>query len=163
PLQDGDADYLRRMMARVEGMPLPALEQGVAWNWETFAEFLDRFEGSIALNAGSLAGHCAIRRYVPRTAAIAHPASPPTHPPAPVAVTRARPGGSVEAGGLGFSAPQRSPHRDGDGQPVASRWGTPEELIAMSEETGQHPGTTLEGIVQGCLDQFSDEEIELLS
>ena len=32
----------------------------------------------------------------------------------------------------------------------------------MSEETGAHPGTTLEGIVQGCLDQFSDDEIELL-
>ena len=35
PLRDGDADYLRRMMAKVEGMPLPALEQGVDWEWET--------------------------------------------------------------------------------------------------------------------------------
>ena len=32
----------------------------------------------------------------------------------------------------------------------------------MCEETGAHAGTTLEGIVQGCLDQFSDDEIELL-
>jgi N-acyl-D-aspartate/D-glutamate deacylase len=32
----------------------------------------------------------------------------------------------------------------------------------MCEETGAHPGTTLEGIVQGCLDVFSDDEIELL-
>ena len=34
------------MMAQVEGMPLPALEQGVDWKWETFGEFLDRFEGA---------------------------------------------------------------------------------------------------------------------
>ena len=27
---------------------------------------------------------------------------------------------------------------------------------------GEHEGTTLEGIVDGCLDQFSDDEIELL-
>ena len=33
----------------------------------------------------------------------------------------------------------------------------------MGEETGAHAGTTLEGIVQGCLDQFSDDEIELLA
>ena len=48
PLHDGDADYLRRMMARVEGMPLPALEQGVDGQWETFGAFLDKFEGSIS-------------------------------------------------------------------------------------------------------------------
>src|SRR5438128_8850931 len=36
PLRAGDADYLRRMMVKVEGMPLVALEQGVDWNWESF-------------------------------------------------------------------------------------------------------------------------------
>jgi N-acyl-D-aspartate/D-glutamate deacylase len=158
PLQDGDADYLRRMMARVEGMPLPALEQGVDWKWETFGEFLDRFEGSISVNAGFLVGHCAIRRYVMGPDAIGGEASPEQ-----IAEMRAELGRSLDAGALGFSFTQSSSHSDGDGQPVASRWATPEELIAMSEETGAHPGTTLEGIVQGCLDQFSDDEIELLS
>jgi N-acyl-D-aspartate/D-glutamate deacylase len=157
PLRDGDADYLRRMMARVEGMPLPALEQGVDWKWESFAEYLDRFEGSIAVNAGFLAGHCAIRRYVMGEDAVGSEATPEQ-----IAAMRAELGRALEAGALGFSFTQSSSHSDGDGQPVASRWATPEELIALSEETGAHPGTTLEGIVQGCLDQFSDAEIELL-
>ena len=64
PLHAEDADYLRRMMAKVEGMPLLALEQGVDWNWESFGDYLDRLEGGIAVNAGFLVGHCAIRRYV---------------------------------------------------------------------------------------------------
>ncbi|MGZ6998990.1 MAG: amidohydrolase family protein, partial [Acidimicrobiia bacterium] len=64
PLHAEDADYLRRMMAKVEGMPLAALEHGVDWSWETFGDYLDRLEGAIAVNAGFLVGHCAIRRYV---------------------------------------------------------------------------------------------------
>jgi N-acyl-D-aspartate/D-glutamate deacylase len=157
PLRDGDADYLRRMMAKVEGMPLPALEHGADWEWETFAQFLDRFEGGISVNAGFLAGHCAIRRYVMGTDAIGNEASPEQ-----IAEMRAELGRALESGALGFSFSQSSSHSDGDGQPVASRWATPEELVAMCEETGAHAGTTLEGIVQGCLDQFSDDEIELL-
>jgi N-acyl-D-aspartate/D-glutamate deacylase len=157
PLRSGDADYLRRMMARVEGMPLPALEQGTDWGWETFAQFLDRFEGNIAVNAGFLAGHCAVRRYVMGPDAIGQSATPEQ-----IAEMRAELGRTLEAGALGFSFTQSSSHSDGDGQPVASRWSTPEELVAMCEETGAHDGTTLEGIVQGCLDQFSDVEIDLL-
>ena len=45
PLRAGDADYLRRMMAKVEGMPLVALERGVDWKWETFGDYLGRLDG----------------------------------------------------------------------------------------------------------------------
>ena len=44
PLAPEDADYLRRMMAKVEGMPLPALETGVEWKWRSFAEYLDALD-----------------------------------------------------------------------------------------------------------------------
>ncbi|MFM7068404.1 MAG: amidohydrolase family protein, partial [Actinomycetes bacterium] len=47
PLIPGDQDYVARMMAKVEGMPLAALEQGIDWNWSTFAEYLDRLEGRL--------------------------------------------------------------------------------------------------------------------
>jgi N-acyl-D-aspartate/D-glutamate deacylase len=63
---------------------------------------------------------------------------------------------------LGFSFTNSTSHSDGDGEPVASRWATHDELIALCEEVGQHEGTTLEGIVPGCLDRFADDEIELL-
>jgi N-acyl-D-aspartate/D-glutamate deacylase len=69
---------------------------------------------------------------------------------------------SIEAGGLGFSTTMSSSHSDGDGRPVASRHASAEEMLALCAAVSEHDGTTLEGIVQGCLDTFSDEEIDLL-
>ncbi len=157
PLLPGDADYLRRMMAKVEGMPLPALEQGTDWSWETFADYLGRLDGRISVNAGFMAGHCALRRYVMGPEAVGHEATP-EQMTAIVGELRS----ALEAGALGFSFTTSSSHSDGDGEPVASRWASVDELMALATETGRHPGTSLEGIVPGCLDQFSDSEIEML-
>jgi N-acyl-D-aspartate/D-glutamate deacylase len=158
PLRPHDADYLRRMMARVEGMPLDALEQGVDWRWETFGQYLDSLQGRIAVNAGFLVGHCALRRYVMGAGAIGNEASSDQLDQM-VRVLHE----SIEAGGLGFSTTLSSTHSDGDGQPVASRHASRHELIALCAAVGNHEGTTLEGIVEGCLDRFSDDEIELLT
>jgi N-acyl-D-aspartate/D-glutamate deacylase len=157
PSRDEDADYTRRMMAQVEGMPLAALEHGVDWRWETFADYLETLEGRIAVNAGFLVGHCALRRYVMGADAIGHEASP-EQLAAMVAVLEQ----SLEAGALGLSTTRSSTHSDGDGQPVASRHASEAELLALCAAVGRHAGTTLEGIVQGCLDMFSDAEIDLL-
>ncbi|MEO6123606.1 MAG: amidohydrolase family protein [Ilumatobacteraceae bacterium] len=157
PLIPGDADYLRKMMAKVEGMPLAALEHGTDWSWETFAEYLDRMDGNISVNAGFLVGHCAIRRYVMGGDAIGSAANPDQ-----VDAMRRELAKAIGAGAIGFSFTNSTSHSDGEGEAVASRWATPDELIALCEETGLHEGTTLEGIVPGCLDQFNDDEIELL-
>ena len=158
PLIPGDADYLRKMMAKVEGMPLAALEHGTDWSWETFAEYLGRMDGKIAVNAGFLVGHCALRRYVMGGEAVGNAATPEQ-----IEAMRAELRIAIEAGALGFSFTNSTSHSDGEGEAVASRWATPDELIALCEETGLHAGTTLEGIVPGCLDQFKDDEIELLA
>ena len=75
PLAPGDAEYIRPMMAKVEGMPLVALETGIDWNWDSFASYLDRLEGRIAINAGFLVGHCALRRTVMGDRAVGNEAS----------------------------------------------------------------------------------------
>jgi N-acyl-D-aspartate/D-glutamate deacylase len=158
PLRSEDAAYTREFMASVEGMSVAALEEGVPWNWETFAEYLDRLEGNIGVNAGFLVGHNAIRRYVMGPESVGNEATPEQ-----VAAMQALLAESIEAGGLGFSTTLSRTHSDGDGKPVASRWATNEEILALCEVVEQHPGTTLEAMTDGCLDQFSDEEIELFS
>ena len=158
PLHAEDADYLRRMMAKVEGMPLAALEQGVDWQWESFGEYLDRLDGNIAVNAGFLVGHCALRRYVMGADAVGREA---TDDELGAMVRELH--SAIEAGGLGFSTTLSKTHSDGDGQPVASRWASEAEVLALCGAVRDHEGTTLEGIIDGCLDQFDDAEIDLLA
>ena len=45
-------DYLLHMLARVEGMPVAALQEGVPWNWRSFGEYLDLIDGTLAPERG---------------------------------------------------------------------------------------------------------------
>ncbi|MET8398167.1 D-aminoacylase [Streptomyces sp900116325] len=157
PDRPDDADYTRRMMSRVEGMALKALEEGVDWSWSTFREYLDALEGRIAVNAGFMVGHCALRRHVMGADAVGGQPGP-----AQLDAMLRLLHDAMDAGAWGLSTTQSATHSDGDGKPVASRHALPEELLALSRAVGEHEGTQLEAIVAGCLDQFSDDEIDLL-
>src|SRR6266511_169627 len=124
PLAEQDADYLRRMMARVEGMPLPALENGVPWNWSSF-------------------GNEATQNQIDEMVRLLHE--------------------SIDAGGIGFSTTLAFTHSDGDGKPVASRWASKEEVLALCGAVRDHEGTTLEYVTDGCMRGFRDDEVELMA
>jgi N-acyl-D-aspartate/D-glutamate deacylase len=116
PIRARDADYIRRMMAKVEGMSLAALENGVDWSWETFEEYLTRLDGNVGVNAGFLVGHCALRRYVMGEESVERTATDDELASMVAELHRA-----LDAGGLGFSTTLAYTHSDGDGKPVASR------------------------------------------
>jgi N-acyl-D-aspartate/D-glutamate deacylase len=158
PLAERDADYTRRMMSKVEGMPLAALEQGVPWNWSTFAEYLDRLDGQVGVNVAFLVGHCALRRHVMGADAVGSEATPDQ-----VAAMVGLLHESLEAGGLGFSTTLSFTHSDGDGQPVASRWASRDEVLALCGAVRDHEGTTLEYVTDGCLRGFRPDEVELMA
>src|SRR3984957_12176163 len=139
PIKPEDADYIRRMMAKVEGMPLAALEQGVPWNWSTFGEYLAALDGQLGVNAGFLVGHCAVRRHVMGADRADEVATDDE-----IAAMRALMADSLAAGGLGFSSSQSRTHSDGDGRPITSRHADRREMVALCEEGAAHEGPTLE-------------------
>lgn len=151
------AEYLARMMARVEGMPLSALER-LDWSWTSFGQWLGRFDGTIAVNAGFLVGHSTLRRAIMGDEAVGMPATD-----AQVTAMVALAERSFTEGALGLSTSQAHTHNDGDGQPVPSRAAGRAELEALSAALADHPGTTLELIVPGCLNGFSEEEVDLMA
>ena len=152
------ADYLMRMMARVEGIPVDALSTGLPWDWTSYEDWLGRFDGSIAVNAGFLVGHCAIRRSVLGADATEREAKDDE-----IAEMQRLLSDALRAGGLGFSSTQSNTHNDADGRPVPSRAAGGAELVALAGAVRDHPGTTLEYITAGCLSGFTDAETELMT
>lgn len=158
PIRAEDAGWTLEMMAEVEGMPLAALQAGVPGDWTSFAEYLDRLEGTLGVNAAFLVGHCQLRRYVLGAEGGDGPATPEQVQEMARLLHEA-----IAAGGIGFSSTQSFSHNDGDGKPVPSRNATVEELLALCEVVAHHEGTTLEYITDGCLQGFTDAEIERIT
>jgi N-acyl-D-aspartate/D-glutamate deacylase len=158
PAASDQRDYLTRMLARVEGMPLDALRAGLDWGWASFGDWLNRLEGGIAVNAGFLVGHSALRLAAMGSDAVGGEASPEQIEKM-VAVLH----DALDAGALGLSTSQSPTHNDGSGQPVPSRSASRDELVALAAGLRNHPGTTLEAIIAGCLSGFTDDDIALLT
>ena len=156
PLRSDQADYLARMLARVEGMPLESLRKGVPWDWVDVASYLDRLEGRLSINAGFLVGHSALRRTVMGSDGSRLRATPDQ-----LRDMRRLLQESLEAGALGFSSSWARTHNDGEGQPVPSRHAAREELIALCEVLAGFPGTSLEFIPTTEL--FEPEHFELMT
>jgi N-acyl-D-aspartate/D-glutamate deacylase len=156
PLEAAEAEYVMRMLARVEGIPLATLEAGVPWNWKSFGDYLAAVEAvEPAVNAGFMVGHSAIRRAVMGGAAHG-PASPDQ-----VAAMRALLAESLQAGGFGFSSSWAATHCDGAGAPVPSRAATSDELVALCEVVAGAPGTQVEFIPTN--DAFGDEHVTTMA
>ncbi len=158
PMGPDHVDYIARMMARVEGMPLAALQAGLSWDWTTFGEWLAHLDTRIAVNAGFLVGHSTLRRLVMGERAVGSTATEDE-----LAAMVAGLHAALDEGALGFSTSQVHTHNDGDGAPVPSRAASHEEIERLAAAVRSHEGTTIEIIVPGCLNGFSDAEIDFLA
>ncbi len=143
PLSDdaADGDYLMRMLARVEGMPLESLRDGVPWNWKSTAEYFDEIEGRLGINAGFMVGHSAIRRVVMGEESTAREAKPEE-----LEAMRALLRAGLEAGGMGFSSSWARTHNDAEGHMVPSRFASRDEIVDLCATVGEFEGTSLEFI-----------------
>jgi N-acyl-D-aspartate/D-glutamate deacylase len=139
PLAPDAGEYLMRMLARVEGMPLESLEVGVPWDWTSFGEYLGKLDGKLSVNAGFMVGHSAIRRVVMGERAVGEEA---TEVELQQMVDLLRT--SLAEGGMGFSSTVSTTHNDADGNPVPSRHASREEMLTLARQVRDFPGTTVE-------------------
>ena len=156
PLEPQHGDYLMRMLARVEGMPLASLQEGVPWNWRSFGEYLDAIDGTLMPNAGFLVGHSALRRVVMGERSVGQTATPTD-----LAAMKALLAQSIAAGGLGFSSSWAKTHNDADGEGVPSRHADPAELIELCSVLRDSPAVAIEFIP--TVERFDTDVYQLLT
>lgn len=152
-----DAQYLVRMLSRVEGMPLESLQTGVPWDWTSFGSYLGKLDGKLAINAGFMVGHCAIRRAVMGPRAVGEQASDQDLADMQNLLRK-----SISEGGMGFSTTVAPVHTDGEGQPIPSRWATDDEVYALASVVSEFEGTCLE-FQPNNLGPFSEAEVERMT
>jgi N-acyl-D-aspartate/D-glutamate deacylase len=152
-----DAEYMMRMLAKVEAMPLEALKAGAPWDWGSFADYLARHEGRLAVNAGFMVGHSALRRAVMSARAVGESARPDE-----IRAMQELLRESLAAGGMGLSSTIALNHHDGEGKPVPSRYATREEMLALASVLSEYEGTSLEFLPK-ISNAFAEDQLSLMT
>lgn len=157
PTRPADMEWVLRALARVEGMQVATLLEGVDFAGGSMGEYLTRLDGAIGVNVVALAGHCAIRRTVMGDAASEREATA-AEITAMCDLLRT----ALHEGAHGFSTAQLDIHADHDGRPVPSNLASADEIIALCAVLADHPGTIIEIAPRSSLPGYTAEDRALV-
>ena len=133
PCRPPDRDLTLRNLTHVEGMPLEALRAGVAWEFETYPEYLRMLERrGLVPNVASFIGHSSVRTYVLREDAAKRAATA-----AEVAEMKRLVVEGLRAGAVGFSTSTLEQHNGENGIPMPSRLADEHELFELTGALGE--------------------------
>jgi N-acyl-D-aspartate/D-glutamate deacylase len=111
----------------VEDMRPETLHAGIAWDFETYSEYLGAVAGrGVAINFGGYVGHTAVRQWVMGDEAFDRPANNDELEQMAAVVRDA-----VLGGALGFSSDRSPFHRGDGGRPVPSAVADPAEIARL--------------------------------
>ena len=148
PVHDADHDTLIELMEGVEDIPGAALHEGLAWNWNSFAEFLDAVDARPHdLDIAAQVPHGALRLNVMGQRGADHEDATPDDIAAMAELARA----GIEAGALGFSTSRTRNHKTSTGAYTPTLTAAPDELIGIAEGVGA-AGTGVLQVVSDFLD-----------
>jgi N-acyl-D-aspartate/D-glutamate deacylase len=126
PARPGDHDWYLNFFAEAEAIPMSVMRQGINFNWESVAEYMEALGQRRGCNVGTLVGHSGVRRYVMGEAASQRAEATPDEIAAMQRLVR----DALYAGALGFST---SPQ--GRGDPAGA--GTDAERMALADVLGE--------------------------
>jgi N-acyl-D-amino-acid deacylase len=133
PCKPADRERTMRNLTQVEGMSLDVLRQGIAWDFETFPQFLAqlRKRGS-AVNVAAYIGHSSVRTWVMGEQA-ARRAATAFEVEQMAAVVRE----AMAAGAVGFASSTSPAHNGEGGLPMPSRLADDAEMMALTRAMGE--------------------------
>ena len=146
PLLPRDKAEVISLMAGVEDIPSEVLSEGLAWDWSSFAEYLDRLEAvPRPIDLGANVPHDCLRLFVMGARASAQEAATPDDIAKMVVLLRE----ALLAGGFSFSFGRVNGHRTADGRRTPSYDAAPDELIALAGALRDLPYRVLQGVTDG--------------
>ena len=150
-----DHDWLIGLLEGVEDIPGTALAEGLAWDWETFPDYiaaLQRREWTI--DVGTQVAHAPLRAYVMGERG-ADPNEVPTAEELDTMSRAIREG--LRAGALGFTTSRTYVHRTKAGAPLGTRFAEIDELTALTSALADENA----GVIQLISDAYLSEDEEL--
>jgi N-acyl-D-aspartate/D-glutamate deacylase len=135
PVKPDRHDWLIGLMEGVEDIPGSALAEGIQWEWETFAQYMDALARKpLAVDVGTQVPHGALRVYAMGDRGVdEHSVATADDIAAMAAELRA----GLRAGALGFSTSRTLIHRGADGKLVPGTFANREELFGIGRVLGE--------------------------
>jgi N-acyl-D-amino-acid deacylase len=159
PTRAGDRPFVEALFAKVEQMD-PIAMTAIAWDFETFPDYLAAREGRLGINLACYIGHSNVRRWVMGAEASQRAATADE-----VATMCDLVRDAMAAGAAGISSSHAPTHLDGDDRPVPSRFATRDELLALAAAAGAAgPGSITylpESAIGGVTAEDEDYLLEL--
>ena len=133
---------------------------GVPWDWSTTSEYLDRLDGTLAINTGFMVGHSAIRRLVMGRGGQRARRDRRRSSRTMQGVLR----DGLAAGGTRLLDDDVGHAQRRAGRPVPSRFADEHEFVELARVCGEFAGTSLELLPRGATDlgPFDDDVAELM-
>ncbi|HEX3567108.1 MAG TPA: amidohydrolase family protein, partial [Acidimicrobiales bacterium] len=152
PVRTQDRERLIELMEGVEDIPGTALHEGLAWDWESFPEYMDAVASRPHdIDIGLQVPHGALRLYVMGERGAVRDAARPEEIAEMARLARE----AVEAGALGFTTSRTRNHRTSRGDWTPTLTAAANELAGIAEGLGAAGRGVLE-VVSDFLDL--DEE-----
>jgi N-acyl-D-aspartate/D-glutamate deacylase len=134
PVRENGREKLIDLMDGVEEIPGAVLAEGLKWNWESFADYMDVLAARrYTMDIGVQLTHAPLRVYVMGDRALAHEAANADDIEAMCGHVRA----AMKAGAFGFSAARVLSHQARSGGHVPGTFAADQELTALARAMGE--------------------------
>jgi N-acyl-D-aspartate/D-glutamate deacylase len=133
PCAEKDKLLVMKNLERAEDISPRAMEAGIKWSWDNFAQYLDAVDRlPKGINYTAYVGHSALRTYVMGERAFMQEANSEE-----LSAMKRELRNAIQAGAAGFSTSRNRNHETPDSRPVASRlasWDEVRQLVGVMGE-----------------------------